>query len=56
VFREINAPFWLEKVIFGNTHSPKATTVVSDYHPIKQFQMMKFNGKSWDFVGGIASF
>ena len=34
----------------------RVNTSPTDYHPIKQFQMMKFNGKNWDFVGGIVSF
>ena len=31
----------------------RASTGPTDYHPIKQLQMMKFNGKTWDYIGGI---
>jgi branched-chain amino acid transport system substrate-binding protein len=31
----------------------RVNTSPTDYHPIKQFQMMRFNGKNWEFVGGI---
>jgi len=34
----------------------RANTTPTDYHPIKQFQMMKFNGRNWVFVGGIVGF
>jgi branched-chain amino acid transport system substrate-binding protein len=34
----------------------RANTSSTDRYPIKQFQMMRFNGKTWDFVGGIVGF
>ena len=34
----------------------RVNTSPTDYHPIKQFQMMQFNGKNWEFVGGIVGY
>jgi branched-chain amino acid transport system substrate-binding protein len=34
----------------------RVSTSPTDYHPIQQFQMMRFNGKNWQFVGDIAGF
>jgi branched-chain amino acid transport system substrate-binding protein len=34
----------------------RVNTSPIDYHPIKQFQMMRFNGKNWELVGGIVGF
>ena len=34
----------------------RVNTSPTDYHPLKQFQMMRFDGKNWEFVGGIVGF
>ena len=34
----------------------RVNTSPTDYHPIKQFQVMKFNGRNWEFVGGVVGF
>ncbi len=34
----------------------RVSTSQTSFHPIRQFQMMRFNGKNWEFVGGIVSF
>ena len=34
----------------------RANTSPNDSHPIKQFQMMKFNGKNREIFGGIVGF
>jgi branched-chain amino acid transport system substrate-binding protein len=33
----------------------KISTGPSDYAPIKQMQLMKFNGRSWDLFGPVLS-
>ncbi len=34
----------------------RASTSPTDYRPIKNLQMMRFNGKSWDFFGDVVSY
>jgi branched-chain amino acid transport system substrate-binding protein len=34
----------------------RVNTSPTDYHPIEQFQMMRFNGKTWELIGGIVGF
>jgi len=34
----------------------RVSTSSTDYHPIKQFQMMRFDGKNWESIGGIVGF
>jgi branched-chain amino acid transport system substrate-binding protein len=34
----------------------RVNTSATDHRPIEQFQMMRFNGKTWELVGGIVGF
>ena len=31
----------------------RLNTSPTDYHPIKQLQMLRFDGKSWEVLGGM---
>ena len=33
----------------------KVNTSASDFYPIKQMQMMRFNGETWEPVGPVLS-
>jgi branched-chain amino acid transport system substrate-binding protein len=57
--------FEADRILSGSSHSRnaefplllpgvRANTSPTDYRPIKQFQMMKFDGKNW--LGGIVGF
>jgi branched-chain amino acid transport system substrate-binding protein len=34
----------------------RVSTSPTDYHPIKQLQLMRFNGKNWEFLGSLLNF
>ena len=34
----------------------RVNTSPTDDHPLKTFQMMRFDGKNWELVGGLVEF
>jgi ABC-type branched-subunit amino acid transport system substrate-binding protein len=34
----------------------RVSTGSTDYHPIKQLQMLRFDGKNWETIGGLLAF